>query len=121
MKLDCVLTAVNENHLYLDFIPLFVKTWKKLYPKVDVKIIFIGNNNILNRKHDFPSDFDWKFYLDYYKDLRDAGLKTEIDSFYKQCEISSDIIGLRNAAQSALVICIDAKNNKKSIGCHYLE
>ena len=24
--------------------------------------------------------FDWKFYLDYYKDLRDAGLKTEEDA-----------------------------------------
>ena len=32
MKLDCVLTAVNENELYLDFIPIFIKTWNKLYP-----------------------------------------------------------------------------------------
>lgn len=43
MKLDCVLTAVNENKLYIDFIPLFVKTWNKLYPGVDVKIILIAN------------------------------------------------------------------------------
>jgi hypothetical protein len=43
MKLDCVLTAVNENPLYLDFIPLFIKTWKKLYPSVDIKIILIAN------------------------------------------------------------------------------
>lgn len=43
MKLNCVLTAVNENPLYLDFIPLFIKTWKKLYPYVDVKIIIISN------------------------------------------------------------------------------
>uniref|UniRef100_A0A6C0CUP4 Nucleotide-diphospho-sugar transferase domain-containing protein n=2 Tax=viral metagenome TaxID=1070528 RepID=A0A6C0CUP4_9ZZZZ len=39
MKLDCVLTAVNNNPLYLEFIPIFVNTWKKLYPSVDVKII----------------------------------------------------------------------------------
>lgn len=42
MKLDCILTAVNENKLYLDFIPIFTKTWKKLYPNVDVKIILIA-------------------------------------------------------------------------------
>ena len=43
MKLDCVLTAVNENKLYIDFIPLFIKTWKKLYPNVDILIILIAN------------------------------------------------------------------------------
>jgi hypothetical protein len=43
MKLDCVLTAVNDNPLYIDFIPIFIKTWKKLYPTVDVKIILISN------------------------------------------------------------------------------
>jgi len=44
MKLDCVLTSVNENKLYLDFIPIFIKTWNKLYPDVDVKIILIAKN-----------------------------------------------------------------------------
>jgi len=43
MKLDCVLTAVNNNPLYIDFIPLFVKFWNKLYPQVDVKIILIAD------------------------------------------------------------------------------
>ena len=44
MKLDCVLTSVNENPLYLDFVPIFIKTWNKLYPDVDVKIILITNS-----------------------------------------------------------------------------
>jgi len=44
MKLDCVLTAVNENILYLDFVPIFIKTWNKLYPDVDVRIIMIAKN-----------------------------------------------------------------------------
>ena len=44
MKLDCVLTSTNDNPLYMDFIPIFIRTWKKLYPNVDVKIIFIGNS-----------------------------------------------------------------------------
>lgn len=42
MFLDCVLTAVNENELYLEFVPIFIKTWNKLYPNVDVKIILIA-------------------------------------------------------------------------------
>lgn len=42
MKLDCVLTATNDNPLYLDFIPIFIQTWNKLYPNVDVKIILIA-------------------------------------------------------------------------------
>jgi hypothetical protein len=25
-----------------------------------------------------PKDFNWEFYLDFYNDLRSAGLKTEI-------------------------------------------
>jgi hypothetical protein len=44
MKLDCVLTACNLNPLYCDFIPLFIKTWNKLYPDVDVKIVLISEN-----------------------------------------------------------------------------
>ena len=42
MKLSCILTAANEKDLYLDFIPIFVKTWNKLYPNVDVKIVLIS-------------------------------------------------------------------------------
>jgi hypothetical protein len=42
MKIDCVLTSVNNNKLYYDFIPFFIKSWNKLYPDIDVKIIYIG-------------------------------------------------------------------------------
>lgn len=51
MLLDCVISAVNENPLYYDFIPLFIKTWNKLYPNVDIKVILIAEeipNNIKN-------------------------------------------------------------------------
>ncbi len=41
MKLDCVLTACNTKPLYRGFIPLFLAAWNKLYPEVDVKILFI--------------------------------------------------------------------------------
>ena len=44
MKLDCILTAVNENTLYIDFVPIFIKTWNKLYPSVDIKIVLIAKN-----------------------------------------------------------------------------
>ena len=43
MILDCVVTACNNNELYIDFIPIFIKSWNKLYPGVDVKIILISD------------------------------------------------------------------------------
>lgn len=43
MKLKCILTATNEKPLYIDFLPIFCSSWKKLYPDVDVKIIFVGD------------------------------------------------------------------------------
>ena len=44
MKLDCILTAVDENILYLGFVPIFIKTWNKLYPSVDIRIVLIAEN-----------------------------------------------------------------------------
>ena len=43
MKIDCILTSCNLNKKYIDFIPLFIQSWKKLYPKIDIKIILICN------------------------------------------------------------------------------
>ena len=43
MKLDCILTACNTNELYIDFIPIFIKSWTKLYPDVDIKIVLIND------------------------------------------------------------------------------
>jgi len=50
MKLDCILTACNTNELYIDFIPIFIKSWTKLYPSIDVKIIFIIDSNTIPDK-----------------------------------------------------------------------
>jgi hypothetical protein len=44
MKIDCILTATNLNATYCEFIPIFIKTWKKLIPYVDIKIIMIADN-----------------------------------------------------------------------------
>lgn len=46
MKLDCILTACNDNTMYSEFIPIFVKTWQKLYPDIDVKIIYISTEEL---------------------------------------------------------------------------
>ncbi len=43
MKLDCVLTACNNNPLYAEGLPTFIKGWNILYPNIDVKIIFIND------------------------------------------------------------------------------
>lgn len=44
MIIDCVLTSSNINNLYLHFIPTFIKSWQKLLPHIDVKIILISDN-----------------------------------------------------------------------------
>ena len=55
MKLDCILTSCNTNPLYMDFIPIFIKTWNKLYPIVDVKIVLISNT-IPTEFHEFTKN-----------------------------------------------------------------
>ncbi len=52
MRLDCVLTAVNENQLYLDFVPFFIDCWKALYPGVQTRVILIANE-IPDRFHKY--------------------------------------------------------------------
>ena len=42
MKLDTVLTAVNDNPLYIGFVPYFIRMWKLLYPDVNVKIVLVA-------------------------------------------------------------------------------
>jgi L-aspartate oxidase len=50
-------------------------------------------------------------------DLRD--LQVEIYRFYSSTKLSHDLIGLRNAVQSALIVALAAWANKVSQGCHY--
>jgi hypothetical protein len=42
MKLDYVVTAVNDNPIYEEFIPIWIKTWNKLYPEVKARIIMVA-------------------------------------------------------------------------------
>ncbi len=44
MILDCVISACNDNPLYIEFVPIFINTWKKLYPYIDVKVVLIVNS-----------------------------------------------------------------------------
>ncbi|MDR0646162.1 MAG: FAD-binding protein [Elusimicrobiota bacterium] len=48
-------------------------------------------------------------------------MKNEIDIFYKDYKITRDLLNLRNAAQTALLITYAALMNKKSRGVHYRE
>lgn len=43
MKLTTVLTAVNNSPKYTRFIPVFIRTWKRLFPELKVRIVFIGD------------------------------------------------------------------------------
>ncbi len=46
-------------------------------------------------------------------------LRYEIDQFYERGELTSELIGLRNGALTALLIAQGALRNRTSLGCHY--
>jgi hypothetical protein len=43
MKIGTILTATDTNPLYMDFIPLFVKTWSSFIPEADICIVLIAD------------------------------------------------------------------------------
>jgi hypothetical protein len=43
MKLTTVLTAVNNSPKYTRFIPVFIRAWRRLFPELKVRIVFIGS------------------------------------------------------------------------------
>jgi L-aspartate oxidase len=48
-------------------------------------------------------------------------LEQEIDRFYRKANITDDLLGIRNAVRTALIIAGAAWENKESRGCHYRE
>lgn len=44
MKLEYVLTSCNLNPLYCDFIPIFIRAWKKLIPEIKIVIVLIAES-----------------------------------------------------------------------------
>lgn len=53
------------------------------------------------------------------RDLRN--LEVEVERFYRATALSDDLIGLRNAARTALIVTLAAWENPDSRGCHYRE
>lgn len=95
MKLECVLTACNDNELYLEFIPVFIKAWKKLIPTINIKIILIANeipkkylkyekyiilfSPILNVSTAFTSQYIRMLYPCILDDIKGGILMTDMD------------------------------------------
>ena len=48
-------------------------------------------------------------------------LESEIERFYRVARVTDELIGLRNAVRSAVIVAQAAWENKQSIGCHYRE
>lgn len=48
-------------------------------------------------------------------------LETEIERFYRATRVTDELIGLRNAVRSAIIVAAAAWENKTSMGCHYRE
>ncbi len=48
-------------------------------------------------------------------------LETEIEQFYRTSRVTDELVGLRNAVRSAVIVAAAAWANKTSSGCHYRE
>jgi L-aspartate oxidase len=48
-------------------------------------------------------------------------LESEIERFYRVSAVTDELLGLRNAVRSAVIVAQAAWENKHSIGCHYRE
>jgi len=48
-------------------------------------------------------------------------LELEINRFYRKARITDELLGLRNAVRTAIIIASAAWENKQSLGCHYRE
>ncbi len=48
-------------------------------------------------------------------------LESEIERFYRSSKLTDGLIGLRNAARTAVIVTMAAWENKQSMGCHYRE
>jgi L-aspartate oxidase len=48
-------------------------------------------------------------------------LETEIEQFYRYTRPTDEVIGLRNAVRTAIIVAAAAWTNKASVGCHYRE
>jgi L-aspartate oxidase len=48
-------------------------------------------------------------------------LETEIEQFYQYTRPTDEVIGLRNAVRTAIIVAAAAWTNKASVGCHYRE
>jgi len=44
MKLGTVVGACNLNPLYSEFVPIFIKSWKTLFPEIDVIVLLISES-----------------------------------------------------------------------------
>src|SRR5690606_24770575 len=48
------------------------------------------------------------------------GLREEIQTFYRDCRLTRELVELRNAVQTALLVVHAAGLNPVSKGCHYI-
>jgi L-aspartate oxidase len=53
------------------------------------------------------------------RELRD--LETEIEQFYRVTQVTDELIGLRNAVRTAVIVAGAAWANRVSVGAHYRE
>jgi len=95
------------------------KNWKSSTKRADPLLL---NQDLLQIKHtlwNYAGIVRSKKRLDRARRIL-FELEEEIQNFYQDCELTRDLITLRNAIQTAILVVHAASLNTQSIGCHYL-
>lgn len=86
MILTDVLTAADMNPMYYKFIPIFIKTWKKVLPNIKIHIILIADK-IIDELEDYK---DYIYLFKPIENITTAFISQNIRLFYPALLDSSE-------------------------------
>lgn len=96
-----------------------IKEWEHEYEKVDPALIYQDWIVIKQTMWNYVGLVRSTHRLERAEKVL-SELGAEIESFYKHSMISDELIGLRNAIQTANLVVRAAKENRQSRGCHFI-
>jgi len=128
MIISSVLTAVTNDPLYIDFVPIFIESWLKLYPEIEVKIILVNEfipkdlfkfkNNIIlfkplpNISNKYISQIIRILYPSLIKNISGGILITDIDMIPMNSSYFSD--NIKNYVSDKFICYGKNKKNVKN-------
>jgi hypothetical protein len=132
MKINHVLTSVNNDKYYYEFIPIFINSWKHFFPNINITIILIGeeiptnlqyfSNNLIivhpleNIKTSFQAQCIRLLYPAILNE-KDGILITDVDMIPLSKEYFEHSI--KNLSENAFISYRDVMNRYKQVAICY--